>query len=317
MSQMLQEQQHKPFSASLDPRRGKKGLVLHHGNALHQVRLWVEDGMVGRDGERWGLEARGEMAEPICEARAPRVPLPAHWPGEDSRHPGDGWKGADQPRPLLCHRLDGIFLELGSEEQKRLPAFNRMLALLRQVLKSSEPHHQGRTRGDGWERSLCPILPAPATSPASLVTVPTSSTVSLSLTLCLIHSLVHFRDRAHLAQVNGHLQITPGARVQACDRKCKRQSSRHCSLLPPFCSGRREDCSGEESSHFSTGTRAPELGRAGVREQGVPRDTVNTTSTETVHPSTHTSLSPPLFLLVPGWPTVISCHFPSLCLPGG
>ncbi|XP_068394082.1 tetratricopeptide repeat protein 22 [Eschrichtius robustus] len=42
----------------------------------------------------------------------------------------------------LFIRLDGIFLELGSEEQKRLPAFNRTLALLRQVLKSSEPHHQ-------------------------------------------------------------------------------------------------------------------------------------------------------------------------------
>ncbi|XP_022431478.1 tetratricopeptide repeat protein 22 isoform X2 [Delphinapterus leucas] len=42
----------------------------------------------------------------------------------------------------LFIRLDDIFLELGSEEQKRLPAFNRTLALLRQVLKSSEPHHQ-------------------------------------------------------------------------------------------------------------------------------------------------------------------------------
>ncbi|XP_066125192.1 tetratricopeptide repeat protein 22 isoform X1 [Saccopteryx bilineata] len=42
----------------------------------------------------------------------------------------------------LCIRLDGIFLELGSEEQKRLPAFNRTLALLQQVLKSSDPHHR-------------------------------------------------------------------------------------------------------------------------------------------------------------------------------
>ncbi|XP_004869702.1 tetratricopeptide repeat protein 22 isoform X1 [Heterocephalus glaber] len=38
----------------------------------------------------------------------------------------------------LFIRLDGIFLELGSEEQKRLPAFNRTLALLRQVLKASD-----------------------------------------------------------------------------------------------------------------------------------------------------------------------------------
>lgn len=42
----------------------------------------------------------------------------------------------------LFIRLDGIFLELGSKEQKRLPAFNRTLALLRQVLKSSDPYHQ-------------------------------------------------------------------------------------------------------------------------------------------------------------------------------
>ncbi|KAF6112047.1 tetratricopeptide repeat domain 22 [Phyllostomus discolor] len=42
----------------------------------------------------------------------------------------------------LFIRLDGIFLELGSEEQKRLPTFNRTLALLRQVLKSPDPHHR-------------------------------------------------------------------------------------------------------------------------------------------------------------------------------
>ncbi|XP_042525729.1 tetratricopeptide repeat protein 22 isoform X2 [Dipodomys spectabilis] len=43
---------------------------------------------------------------------------------------------------MLLIRLDGIFLELGNEDQKRLPAFNRTLALLRQVLKSSDPLHQ-------------------------------------------------------------------------------------------------------------------------------------------------------------------------------
>ncbi|XP_028746096.1 tetratricopeptide repeat protein 22 [Peromyscus leucopus] len=42
----------------------------------------------------------------------------------------------------LFIRLDGILLEMGSEEQKRLPAFNRTLALLRQVLKSSDSRHQ-------------------------------------------------------------------------------------------------------------------------------------------------------------------------------
>lgn len=42
----------------------------------------------------------------------------------------------------LFIRLDGIFLEMGSEEQKRLPAFNRTLTLLGEVLKSSDSRHQ-------------------------------------------------------------------------------------------------------------------------------------------------------------------------------
>lgn len=46
-------------------------------------------------------------------------------------------------QPFPAHRLDGILLEMGSEEQKRLPAFNRTLALLRQVLKCSDSRHQG------------------------------------------------------------------------------------------------------------------------------------------------------------------------------
>lgn len=88
---------------------------------------------------------------------------------------------ADQLHPLLGHRLDGIFLELGNEEQKRLPAFNRTLALLRQVLKSSDPHHQGRGPW-GWVGEQ----PASAWLPLHLslvlpvfVIVPASSTVCL------------------------------------------------------------------------------------------------------------------------------------------
>ncbi|XP_049630728.1 tetratricopeptide repeat protein 22 [Suncus etruscus] len=42
----------------------------------------------------------------------------------------------------LLIRLDGLFLELGHEEQRRLPTFNRTLALLRQVLKSADPQHR-------------------------------------------------------------------------------------------------------------------------------------------------------------------------------
>lgn len=100
----------------------------------------------------------------------------------------------DRQHPLLGHRLDGIYLELGSEEQKRLPAFNRTLALLRQVLKSSDPHHRGRAlEGAGGAAS--------AGSPAPVSVIgPTSSTASLiwtlflSLTLCLIYSLLHLKS---------------------------------------------------------------------------------------------------------------------------
>lgn len=52
-------------------------------------------------------------------------------------------RGTQRSQPYLAHRLDGIFLEMGSEEQRRLPAFNRTLALLREVLKSSDSRHQG------------------------------------------------------------------------------------------------------------------------------------------------------------------------------
>ncbi|KAM6199533.1 LOW QUALITY PROTEIN: tetratricopeptide repeat protein 22 [Sarcoramphus papa] len=44
--------------------------------------------------------------------------------------------------PYLLHLLDRILLSQGSEEGKRLPAFNRTLALLQQVIKSSNPHHR-------------------------------------------------------------------------------------------------------------------------------------------------------------------------------
>lgn len=65
------KQQLEPFSASLDPDGGETGLVLHHGNALHQVRLGLGMGWWGGWGERWGLNPGGEMAEPISTAGAP------------------------------------------------------------------------------------------------------------------------------------------------------------------------------------------------------------------------------------------------------
>ncbi|XP_027708642.1 tetratricopeptide repeat protein 22 [Vombatus ursinus] len=42
----------------------------------------------------------------------------------------------------LFIRLDGILLTQGVEEQKRLVPFNRTLRLLREVVKSSSPHHR-------------------------------------------------------------------------------------------------------------------------------------------------------------------------------
>uniref|UniRef100_A0A8D0H5V6 Tetratricopeptide repeat domain 22 n=1 Tax=Sphenodon punctatus TaxID=8508 RepID=A0A8D0H5V6_SPHPU len=42
----------------------------------------------------------------------------------------------------LYIRQDGILMNKGSEEGKRLPAFTRALTLLRQVLKSSNPHYK-------------------------------------------------------------------------------------------------------------------------------------------------------------------------------
>ncbi|XP_032622844.1 tetratricopeptide repeat protein 22 isoform X1 [Chelonoidis abingdonii] len=42
----------------------------------------------------------------------------------------------------LYIRLDGILMNKGNDEQKRLPSFNRTLALLRQVTKSSNSHYR-------------------------------------------------------------------------------------------------------------------------------------------------------------------------------
>lgn len=56
---------------------------------------------------------------------------------------GMAGRGIWGSQPFPTHRLDGIFLEMGSEEQKRLPTFNRTLALLGEVLKSSDSRHQG------------------------------------------------------------------------------------------------------------------------------------------------------------------------------
>lgn len=81
------------------------------------------------------------------------------WQGACGRHgsrSGLAQRDRQGPQPSPVHRLDGILLEMGSEDQKRLPAFNRTLALLREVLKSSDSRHQGGNCRQG--RSVASVL---------------------------------------------------------------------------------------------------------------------------------------------------------------
>lgn len=117
-----------PILCFLDPDRREKELVLHHGNTLHQVRPVTGDGL-GMVGGVWP-GSRGGQAFPWQRAYGHRCNILG-------------------PQPFPAHRLDGIFLEMGSEEQKRLPAFNRTLTLLGEVLKSSDSRHQGGNSRQG------------------------------------------------------------------------------------------------------------------------------------------------------------------------
>lgn len=169
---------------------------------------WGWDGGEGRGGK----VGPGTQGGNLHGKGAPSSP-PCHCPGEDSRQPGNHWEGPDQPHPLLGHRLDGIFLELGSKEQKRLPAFNRTLALLQQVLKSSDPHPRGRAHGGGsgeWEGGGL-SLHASAALPVLSLSPPL--VLFLSPSACPLHSLFPSRS-SHPA--NMRLHITSRARVQAC-----------------------------------------------------------------------------------------------------
>lgn len=132
--------------------------------------------------------------------RAPQVSLPALGLGRPHSTLGHLGGDADRPHPLLGHRLDGILLELGSEEQKRLPAFNRTLALLRQVVKSSDPHHRGKGAGMVGEQPL-PGSPCTHLSASSPLALPPSlgPCLPLSLTLCPVYLFVHLKLLTHLA----------------------------------------------------------------------------------------------------------------------
>lgn len=163
------------FSVSLDPNGGEKGLVLHHGNPLHQVR-WGRGGERGTEwqnggggGDVWsGSWAwnpdRGLGQKWLGQSHSQGFPRSLHalGPGRLAVCWGHLWGrvgGRLTGQPLLGYRLDGIFLELGSEEQKRLPAFNRTLALLRQVLKSSDPRYRGRLPWVWVEEQPLPCSP--------------------------------------------------------------------------------------------------------------------------------------------------------------
>lgn len=148
-----------------------------------------------------------------------------------------GGGDTDQPCPFLGHRLDGIFLELGSEEQKRLPTFNRTLALLRQVLKSPDPHHRGRALGEGEQ----PLLGSPRTClchwPHLRHCLPVWDPVSLPYPPSHVHL---FSSRAHspcTGEYTNHkaLQLHV-SRLGSPDLACERQSC-HLSLSPPPSAG--------------------------------------------------------------------------------
>lgn len=169
-------------------------------------------------------------------ARAPRVPLPAIGLGRGGLTACWGQLEGDtyQLHPLLGHRLDGIFLELDTEEQKRLPAFNRTLALLRQVLKSSDPHHRGRDLGDGWETSLSLHLSLSLSPP--LVRPPFWGPC-FSLSHPLSHILACSSQGAHTpctGEYTNHKLLK--LRISKCVRRgleCKRASSIR-PLIPTF-----------------------------------------------------------------------------------
>uniref|UniRef100_A0A7N9CPM1 Tetratricopeptide repeat domain 22 n=1 Tax=Macaca fascicularis TaxID=9541 RepID=A0A7N9CPM1_MACFA len=132
----------------------------HPGNLNAWANLAHVYGRLGQEEEEEACAARlaglmGLAEEPEAAGDPSSAPLAA-WPSRATRTASTwaapaqrsvrgGWRQASRSttrRWATGSRLDGIFLELGSEEQKRLPAFNRTLALLRQVLKSEDPCHQ-------------------------------------------------------------------------------------------------------------------------------------------------------------------------------
>lgn len=99
----------------------------------------------------WGGDG-GRGCGPEARRRWSRGGRAFPWQGACGHHGnilGMAGRGGWGPQPFSAHRLDGIFLEMGSEEQKRLPAFNRTLALLGEVLKSSDSRHQGGNSRQG------------------------------------------------------------------------------------------------------------------------------------------------------------------------
>uniref|UniRef100_A0A673TD14 Tetratricopeptide repeat domain 22 n=1 Tax=Suricata suricatta TaxID=37032 RepID=A0A673TD14_SURSU len=97
---------------------------------------------LAEQGYAHGFDVGCASAEERARVLAAGIALYDKALGYGQQIPAEEKRGWYFTMATLFIRLDGVYLELGSEEQKRLPAFNRTLALLRQVLKSSDPHHQ-------------------------------------------------------------------------------------------------------------------------------------------------------------------------------
>ncbi|XP_069417078.1 tetratricopeptide repeat protein 22 isoform X3 [Ovis canadensis] len=221
----------------------------------------------------------------------------------------------------LFIRLDGIFLELGSEEQKRLPAFNRTLALLQQVLKSSDPQPRGRARAGGRRGvGRGRALPAHISSPASLVTVPTSRSVFLSLSLSPPLPVPLKELTPVTQQMRARTSLQGHVSRPVCNPECERQNSPHFSLLSPFCGGGMKALLEMGGVAVTQGPELQSWGRAGVRQQKAPSVRApkgcrkHKTGTGIVPPSLASPLCPPLFLFLPRWPSDF-CPCPPPCPP--
>lgn len=154
------------------------------------------------------------MAEPIAMARRSKFPfLPVAWGGLGGQ-PGTTGRVLDQPRPLpagVRWHIPGAG-QRGAEEAAGLSTGRWPCCS-----KSSSPRtpspEVGLMRAAGGE-GRGRALPAHISSPASLVTVPTSRSVFLSLSLS--PPLPTFKEAQHPASSVMRARTSPAVCVQAC-----------------------------------------------------------------------------------------------------